>query len=75
MPTRHRFSAHLIPPKLVALCKKRRRLRLSTLAARNRPTIRLEGSNWTKPIPLPLTQIATRIEHWTAKASTSSDGA
>jgi aminocarboxymuconate-semialdehyde decarboxylase len=57
------FHAHLIPPRLVQTLQQRGaefgvECRGSTAA----PTIRLEGSGWTKPIPLPLCRIEERLQ-------------
>ena len=55
--------AHLIPPALVqALRSGGSRYGVETGGSEQAMTIRLEGSSWTKPLPLPLTRIDERIE-------------
>jgi aminocarboxymuconate-semialdehyde decarboxylase len=57
------FHAHLIAPKLVkTLWSEGARYGVEIAGTEAAPTIRLEGSSWTKPIPLPLTRIDERIE-------------
>ena len=57
------FHAHLIPPKLVeTLQRKGQEFGVDVAGSGLAPTIRLEGSSWTKPIPLQLTRIDERIE-------------
>jgi aminocarboxymuconate-semialdehyde decarboxylase len=57
------FHSHLIPPKLVeTLQKSGAEYGVEVGGTQAAPTIRLEGSSWTKPIPLPLTQIETRLQ-------------
>lgn len=54
--------AHIIPPKLVdAIQRRGAHYGVEVGGPANAPTIRLEGSSWTKPVPLPLTRIAERI--------------
>lgn len=56
------FHAHLIPPELVdTLRADGAHFGVAFAQASGGPTIRLDGSTWTKPIPLPLTRIAERI--------------
>ena len=57
------LHAHLIPPRLVETLRRegtRYGVEFSGPAAS--PTIRLEGSTWAKPIPLPLTRVEERLE-------------
>lgn len=55
--------AHLIPPRLVQAIRSRgASFGVEAGGTEAAPTIRLEGSGWTKPIPLPLTRLAERIE-------------
>ena len=56
------FHAHLIPPRLVQTLRRDGAAYGVELGGPvEAPTIRLEGSTWTKPIPLPLTRITERI--------------
>lgn len=55
--------AHVIPPRLVeALLREGARYGVEVTGPSAAPKIRLEGSNWTKPLPLPLTRLAERIQ-------------
>ncbi|BCJ89948.1 2-hydroxy-3-carboxy-6-oxo-7-methylocta-2,4-dienoa te decarboxylase [Terrihabitans soli] len=55
--------AHIIPPKLVQeILRKGSHYGVETGGSEKAPTIRLEGSTWTKPLPIPLTRIDERIE-------------
>ena len=55
--------AHLIPPQLVeALRARGQRYGVEVGGSAAAPTVRLNGSDWTKPIPMPLTRIDERIE-------------
>lgn len=57
------FHAHIIPPKLVeTLRRKGGAYGVEVSGAEAAPAIRLAGSSWTKPIPLPLCRIAERLE-------------
>ncbi len=57
------FHAHLIPPKLVeTLLRRGRDFGVEVGGSAAAPTVRLDGSSWTKPIPLQLTRIDERIE-------------
>lgn len=57
------FHAHLIPPKLIETIRRRgAEFGVESGGTDAAPTIRLESSSWTKPIPLPLSRIAERIE-------------
>jgi aminocarboxymuconate-semialdehyde decarboxylase len=61
------LHAHLIPPKLVETLRRAgARYGVDVAGPAEAPTIRLENSTWTKPLPLPLTRVAERlatIEH------------
>lgn len=55
--------AHLIPPRLVQILQKSgQKYGVHVGGSEAAPTVRLEGSSWTKPIPLPLTRIDERIQ-------------
>lgn len=55
--------AHIIPPRLVEeLLRKGAHYGVETGGTDKAPTIRLDGSAWTKPVPIPLTRIDERIE-------------
>jgi aminocarboxymuconate-semialdehyde decarboxylase len=57
------LHAHLIPPRLVeALRRDGARYGVDFGGPADAPTIRLDGSNWTKPLPIPLTRVAERLE-------------
>jgi aminocarboxymuconate-semialdehyde decarboxylase len=56
------FHAHLIPPALVeTLVADGPHFGVEVTGDPRTPSIRLEGSTWTKPLPLPLTRVAERI--------------
>lgn len=56
------FHAHLIPPELIKTIRANgAAYGVESGGTDEAPTIRLEGSGWTKPIPLPLTRITERI--------------
>lgn len=57
------FHAHLIPPKLIeAIRRNGGAYGVESSGTDSAPAIRLEGSSWTKPIPLPLSRITERLE-------------
>lgn len=57
------FHAHLIPPRMLSLLQRDgQRFGVEVGGPSDAPTIRLEGSNWTKPVPLPLTRVRERLE-------------
>lgn len=57
------FHAHLIPPKLVKTLQARgAEYGVECRGTPEAPTIRLEGSGWTKPIPLQLCRVAERLQ-------------
>lgn len=54
--------AHIIPPRLVStLLSAGSRYGVEVGGGQNAPTIRLEGSSWTKPLPIPLTRTDERL--------------
>ncbi len=56
------FHAHLIPPRLVeTLVANGRDYGVHVRGPKEAPLVRLEGSAWEKPLPLPLTRITERI--------------
>lgn len=56
------FHAHLIPPRLVEeLAARGQDYGVHVSGPGEAPNIRLEGSSWTKPMPLPLMRIEERI--------------
>jgi aminocarboxymuconate-semialdehyde decarboxylase len=56
------LHAHLIPPRLVeTLRREGARYGVEFAGPADAPTIRLEGSSWTKPLPIPLTRVAERL--------------
>lgn len=55
--------AHVIPPRLVeTLLREGARYGVEVTGPASAPKIRLEGSDWTKPLPLPLTRTTERIQ-------------
>lgn len=56
------FHAHLIPPRMLRLLQRDGgRYGVEVGGPEDAPTVRLEGSSWTKPVPLPLTRIDERL--------------
>ncbi len=65
------FHAHLIPPKLIeAIRRNGAAYGVESSGTDSAPAIRLEGSSWTKPIPLPLCASPSAWRRSTARAST-----
>jgi aminocarboxymuconate-semialdehyde decarboxylase len=57
------FHAHLIPPALVeTIVKEGKSYGVHVTGDSEAPHIRLEGSSWSKPLPLQLTRVKERIE-------------
>jgi aminocarboxymuconate-semialdehyde decarboxylase len=52
--------AHIIPPRLVDVIRRSGAAYGVETGGGDVTTIRLEGSSWTKPIPMPLTRVAER---------------
>lgn len=57
------FHAHLIPPELIeTLEREGASFGVAVSSGDAGPTVRLDGSGWTKPVPLALARVAERIE-------------
>ena len=57
------FHSHLIPRRMLGLLRREgARYGVEFAGPEDAPTVRLEGSAWTKPVPLPLTRVEERLQ-------------